>query len=113
MALTLRVRLGWSPDGGELVFLASPAARQMAAIRVSGTTSLRFGAVTRFRATVTGDKLSASPRMFDMLPDGRLIGVVSRNDPGARDTFGDVRVVLNWSEELNERVPAGPRSLRP
>jgi hypothetical protein len=34
--------------------------------------------------------------------------VVSRNDPGVRNTFGDVRVVLNWTEELNARVPAGP-----
>jgi Tol biopolymer transport system component len=96
----------WSPDGNELVFVASTSARQMAAIRVSGTTSLRFGATARFRATVTGEKLSAEPRMFDILPDGRFIGVVSRNDPGVRNTFGDVRVVLNWHEELNRRLPA-------
>jgi serine/threonine-protein kinase len=97
----------WSPDGRELVFLASTSARQMAAIPVSGTTSLRFGAATRFRATVTGEKLSADPRMFDILPDGRFIGVVSRNDPGLSPTFGDVRIVLNWSEELRQRVPLG------
>jgi hypothetical protein len=51
--------------------------------------------------------------MFDMIPDGRPNGLVSRSDLGARSTFGDVRIVLNWLEELNARVPAGPRFLRP
>lgn len=103
----------WSPDGAELLFLASTSARQMAAIRVSGTASLRFGTVTRFPAAVTGEKLSAEPRMFDILPDGRFIGVVSPADPGVRGGFGEARVVLNWTHELNGRVPAVARSPRP
>jgi hypothetical protein len=40
-------------------------------------------------------------RNFDLLPDGRFIGVVE-----AAETQPQVHVVLNWLEELKERVPA-------
>ena len=93
----------WSADGRELVFLASAGARQMASVRVSGSGTLVFGTPSQFRASVTGDRRSASPRSFDMLPDGRLIGMVGRGE--VDDTNRELRVVLNWFEELKQRVP--------
>ena len=37
-----------------------------------------LGEPVRFPAVVTGDKLSAEPRSFDILPDGRFIGFIER-----------------------------------
>lgn len=96
----------WSAGGRELVFLASTNARQMASMRVSVNGGLTFGEPTRFPASVTGNRLSGGPRSFDVLPDGRLIGVVTRYESG-RSIYSDLRVVLNWLEELRQRVPVG------
>jgi serine/threonine-protein kinase len=96
----------WTADGREIVFLASTTARQMAAVGVSGTGSLTFGSPARFPAAVTGDRLSSDPRMFDLLPDGRMIGVVTRGEVEAGSIYRELRVVLNWSEELAERLAA-------
>ena len=94
----------WSADAKELVFLASANARQMAAMRVSVAGGVLFGTPSRFPASVTGGRLSASPRSFDLLPDGRMIGVIARSDSG-RSSYSELRVVLNWFEELKQRVP--------
>jgi Tol biopolymer transport system component len=101
----------WSSGGKELVFLASTTARQMAAMQVPAAGSgLTFGAPMRFPASVTGDRLSLEPRAFDMLPDGRLIGLVGPADAGGGGGgggggFAELRVVMNWFEELAQRVP--------
>ena len=76
----------------------------MAAVRVTVDGGVKFGTPTRFPATVTGDRLSAEPRSFDLLPDGRIIGVVNRSEVG-RTTDIEMRVVLNWFEELKQRIP--------
>jgi eukaryotic-like serine/threonine-protein kinase len=94
----------WSRDGGELVFVASATARVMASVGVSGTTSLTFGAPARFPATVAGDRLSPEPRVFDLLPDGRIVGAIAPSEVG-RTASPDLRVVLNWFEDLKQRVP--------
>jgi serine/threonine-protein kinase len=94
----------WSADGRELLLLASTNARQMAAVRVTVDGGVKFGTPTRFPATVTGDRLSAEPRSFDLLPDGRIIGVVNRSEI-VRPARTDLRIVLNWFEELKQRVP--------
>ena len=42
-----------------------------------------------------------TPRTFDLLPDDRIIGV----SPAAQGPGGaELRVVLNWFEELKARV---------
>ena len=95
----------WSADGRELIFLASTTARSMAAVRVTGTQSLSFGTPTRFPAAVVGDRLSAEPRAFDLLPDGRMIGAITRVGGGFDGLTWEIRVVLNWLEELKTKVP--------
>jgi Tol biopolymer transport system component len=94
----------WTRDGKELLFLASTTARQMAAMQVTASGGgLTFSTPTRFPAAVTGDKLSADPRSFDILPDGRLIGLVGGGDIGGPG-FAELRVVSNWFAELTQRV---------
>jgi len=45
----------------------------------------------------------ASPRPYDVLPDGRIVAVSAAGEgaPGA----GELRVVLGWFEELKAKVP--------
>jgi serine/threonine-protein kinase len=96
----------WTRDGKEIVFLASATAMQMAAVGVSATTSLTFGTPVRFPASVTGERLSNTPRAFDLLPDGRFVGVIQSGESDTRGRYREVRMVLNWTAELAQRFPA-------
>jgi Tol biopolymer transport system component len=96
----------WSRDGKELFFLASATARQMAAMRVTPSgESLTFGTPARFPAALAGDRLSNAPRPFDVLPDGRFIGLAGLADTASTSGAAELRVVQNWLEESKQRVP--------
>ena len=91
----------WSRDGKELFFVPAPAQFRM--VKVTMTPSFSFTppvAVPR----PFGISGPATPRMFDLLPDGRIIGVGSAAPgPGV----AEIRVVLNWFEELKARAGRG------
>ena len=80
-----------------------PAPAQFRMVKVTMTPSFSFTppvAVPR----PFGISGPATPRMFDLLPDGRIIGV----GPAAPGPGGaEIRVVLNWFEELKARVGRG------
>ena len=93
----------WSRSGsGELVFSVAATAGLMAAVRVTTAGGVTFGTPLRFPASVGGDRVASEPRAWDILPDGRFIGIASTTDDAVR---GSMRVVLNWFEELKQRVP--------
>ncbi len=97
----------WSRGGNnsELVFTASAIDRQMVAVRVATSGSVTFGPPMRFPASVTGDRVAAEPRAWDILPDGRLIGIAAATDDAAPSASAEIRLILNWFEELKQRVP--------
>jgi hypothetical protein len=46
------------------------------------------------------------PRQYDVLPDGRLLGRITGNQSAAGAPIAEqIHVVLNWFEELKQRVP--------
>jgi eukaryotic-like serine/threonine-protein kinase len=99
----------WTRDGKELVYVPSAASGDMVAVPVNTTTGVAFGAPVTFPARVTGGRLSGETRAYDILRDGTLVGLV---DPADQKTAADtsaaaneMRVVLNWFEELKTRVP--------
>ena len=94
----------WSRDGRELIFVASATAGTMTAVGVKAAAGVTFGAPTRFPSSVTGDRLSVSLRAYDLLPDGRFIGLVTEDQ--SRRASTEIRVILNWFDELNSKVPA-------
>jgi hypothetical protein len=52
------------------------------------------------------DRVSTEVRDFDIAPDGRLLLTTVGDDrSGSSNTGPLLRVVLNWSEELKQRVP--------
>ena len=46
-------------------------------------------------------------RNYDLTPDGKIVGAVleSEQTQTGTPTAPEIRVVLNWSEELKQRVP--------
>jgi serine/threonine-protein kinase len=91
----------WSRDGKELLYL-QPGGPAMFAVSITTRPALTFGNVTTLqRGGILAPRgLLPGPRNFDLLPDGRFIGVVE-----AGDTQPQLQVVLNWLEELKQRVP--------
>ena len=94
----------WSRDGKRLLFVTGPTT----ASAVNVTTEGGF-AFTSPAPIPRGELLGAGagPRRFDFLADGRLIGVVpaALNQTAAAAT-PQINVVLNWFEDLRQRVAA-------
>jgi hypothetical protein len=45
-------------------------------------------------------------RAFDVLPDGRFVGLIAGGaDERATSSNSELRIVLNWQEELKRLVP--------
>jgi hypothetical protein len=82
----------------------------MAIVQVTTDRGVTFGPPRMIPATVTGLVISALPRAYDILPDGRFVGLISAGDSaGSSSTFlaagNQIRVVTNWFEELKRLVP--------
>ena len=95
----------WSKSGSEIVFTAAVTAGQMAAVRVTTGVGVTFGIPARFPASVGGDRAAAEPRAWDILPDGRFIGITSVTEDVVGGAAPEMRLVLNWFEELRQQVP--------
>jgi serine/threonine-protein kinase len=90
----------WSRDGRQLFFGVGP--NQFAVVNVTTQGGFAFSPPVRFAVALQGAP-NGSTR-YDILPDGRFIGVVSNTtQPGARP---QIDVVLNWFEEVKQRAPA-------
>jgi Tol biopolymer transport system component len=94
----------WNPRGKELIYVTSAASGQLAIVPVQTSPNVQFGAPTLIPARVTGARVSGMTRAYDVMPDGRFIGIVSAGE--SQDVpRNEVRVVLNWLEELKQRLP--------
>jgi serine/threonine-protein kinase len=94
----------WSRDGKEIIYI--PA--QANAVVVSVTAQAGFG-VSKTTHELPSKGIEGGPgsiRNYDVLPDGRLLGVVNAGAQasGLMET-PEIRVVLNWTEELKRLVP--------
>src|SRR5262249_4279 len=96
----------WTPDGKTL-FSVPGSANPFAAMSVNTQPSVTFGSpVVLLQAVPRPGLISTDVRGYDFLPDGRILTVVSGAEQdatgGARP---EVRVVLNWFDELKRLVP--------
>jgi Tol biopolymer transport system component len=91
----------WSRDGKELFFVPAPSLFMAVTINASPTfTFTNPESVPRgFGVAIPG-----SPRTFDMMADGRFVGVAPRQSQSGSGP-AQIRVVLNWTEELKRLVP--------
>jgi len=95
----------WTLGGKGLLYVGAAASSLFAEVTVATSPALTFGSAMTFASPVQ-DRVSVERRDFDIFPDGRFIGIVStdRADTSAQSA-AEIRVVLNWLEELKTRVP--------
>jgi hypothetical protein len=92
----------WSWDGTELFYVPGPGQFTVVSVQTEPEFTLtppepvlrRFGLAP-----------PASPRPYDILPDGRIVGVDAINWTGDQRSH-EIQVVLNWFEELKAKLPA-------
>jgi Tol biopolymer transport system component len=95
----------WGSKGSELFYIPSAVSGQIAVVNVVAQPHLTFGRAVMLPARVTGSWTSALMRAWDVLPDGRIVGIIPPLDTdGSEGATQQIRVVLNWFEELKQRV---------
>jgi serine/threonine-protein kinase len=94
----------WSRDGKQLFYIPGPG--RFTVVNVTTQPSFSVSApVPAPRAFNTGNA-QTSPRSHDIGPDGRMLGIVNaRPEALAPGAAQQINVVLNWFEELKQRVP--------
>jgi WD40-like Beta Propeller Repeat len=97
---TIGIYPTWSPDGRELLY--EPPGR-LIAVTVTTHPAVAFGNPEQI-AVPPWINSSNSSRTYDVTPDGKFIGVVPPAAPVATSA-SEIRVVLNWQEELKRLVP--------
>jgi len=96
----------WSPDGKELLFKQGPS-RPLAAVSVMTERGFSVGearSISLAIPSLEGDIWFE--RDSDMAPDGRVISVVALDGTASPEKEpAQIRVVLNWFEELQRLAP--------
>jgi eukaryotic-like serine/threonine-protein kinase len=93
----------WSHDGTTLFCIPGPG--RLAAVTVKTKPTFTFtNPVAVPRGFGVADPID--PRPFDMMSDGRIVGIGAVGQ-AERESAGSaqIQVVLNWTEELKTRVP--------
>jgi hypothetical protein len=95
----------WSPDG-KSIFMVPVAARSTMAVPIATQPSVTFGAAVELPKVPRPGLLSTDVRGYDVLPDGRFISLspLSGDGPNA-GLRPEIRVVLNWFDELKRVAP--------
>ena len=96
----------WSRDGKELFYLGTANTVGLFAVSFTEQPSPAFGIPAALASHQTFGATPVTPRNHDIARDGKFITVADAapNGSGA-PTAPQIRVVLNWFEELKERVP--------
>ena len=95
----------WGPKSMNLFWVPTAGSGQLASVSFSPRAVVPFGNLMIFPARVTMSKTSSQPRVFDILPDDQFVGLVlPSGTEGVADT-PQIRLVLNWFDELKSRVP--------
>jgi hypothetical protein len=63
-----------------------------------------FGTPASLPNALVQRRLSFTPREYDVLPDGRLVGLLSGTGAEPSEHVTQIRVVVNWSEELKTKL---------
>ncbi|MGQ0736396.1 MAG: protein kinase domain-containing protein [Acidobacteriota bacterium] len=103
-----RQRLDFHPvwaAGGELLYVPAAVDRRLTVVSVTTRDGVTFGTPASVPVRVTANRLSSQPRAFDLMPDGRFVGLINPAELSGVQPGGELRVVLNWTEELKQKVP--------
>ena len=96
----------WSPDGKNIFYIPG-SAQPAVSVPITTEPSVRFGTPIDPPRNPMPGLLSIDWRGYDLLPDGRFISVAPSSGESATGVPQvELRVVLNWFEDLKRRVPA-------
>jgi serine/threonine-protein kinase len=97
----------WSPEGSELFYRPGRGTGGITLRSVDIVTEPAFAFSNEQTLPVEGFNVVASYRDYDISPDGeRLLMVFPADQPDSGDpSRPQINIVLNWFEELKERVP--------
>jgi serine/threonine-protein kinase len=90
----------WTRDGKELIYV--PRVGQLEAVSVQTKPTLEFGRAVPVPRTFP-TAAPATPRTFDIAPNGKILGVVIPGQSPVAGTQRSIHVVLNWFDELKSR----------
>jgi serine/threonine-protein kinase len=96
----------WSPDGKELFYVPGP--NQFVSRKITTQPNVAIGnPVSVPVAVLMQINAPTSPRTFDLAPDGKIIALVApaTADQPSAAVAPQIRIVINWFEELKARVP--------
>jgi dipeptidyl aminopeptidase/acylaminoacyl peptidase len=91
----------WSPNRKELFYTSSRVG--IVGVNVVTQPSFTFGTpspAARFANLVR----FSLPRNFDITPDGKLLGTVPSNQSGLPPAGSQIQVVLNWFEDVKQKM---------
>jgi hypothetical protein len=94
----------WGRSGRELFYVPTITATEPVAVSVQIAGSPTFGTPTPLTGVPEPGFSSSNHRGYDVLPDGRFITLLP-NEGGPVGAPSELRVVLNWFEELKRLVP--------
>ena len=97
----------WSRDGKELAYTPGPGNR-FHVVPITTAPAFGFGDAVLLPRPFVNAPPSAE-RTYDMTVDKRVLGMRMDVGPDGRPMPPQVQVVLNWFEELNQRVPISPK----
>ncbi len=95
----------WSPDGKELYYLSND--NELMAVAVQRNPSFNLGTPQRLFKSSYAGLTGSSGISWDVGRDGRFLMMKEPGSPSQSDAAGPrkINVVLNWTEELKQRVP--------
>jgi eukaryotic-like serine/threonine-protein kinase len=93
----------WAPDGNS-IFYVPGSSRRIVSVPVATRPSIAFGAPVELSRGPLPGLISLDMRGYDVLSDGRFLSVSQQESP-VGTARAELRVVLNWFEELKRLVP--------
>jgi hypothetical protein len=93
----------WARDGQRLLYSRFP--QRLVAVPFS-TSPPAFGLPVELARTPPTGIGFQQARGYDVLPDGRVVSLSPLIGSSPAAPHGEIRVVLNWLEELKRLVPA-------
>ncbi len=98
------VRPAWARSGRELFYDGLPDGAMMA-VSIGDTATFSYGNPTRLFATSTVyNRSPAAGRTYDVSPDAQKFLMIKDATETSRRSTANLVVVLNWLDELRERV---------
>jgi Tol biopolymer transport system component/predicted Ser/Thr protein kinase len=92
----------WAPDGRALFYV--PTQGTFERVSVATLPTFSFGNPESVPRPFQGNP-AVGRRPYDMMPDGRILGMVASGQPTGAPPTDEIHVVINWFVELKARVP--------